>query len=107
MKRAKSPADIPEGKHYQVIVFNIESVYIEGDERSRSAPGHGYPAHTDTFETNEIWVTEDVDDWTKKVSELSTDPQSKHWYNKPKSFVALVVEKKAKIKTEVIVSINN
>lgn len=30
-------------------VLYEESEYIEGDERSRTNPGHGYPAHTRTY----------------------------------------------------------
>jgi hypothetical protein len=28
-------------------VIHIERIYHEGDERSRTHPGHGYPAHTE------------------------------------------------------------
>lgn len=30
----------------QFAAIYTESTYIEGDERSRTNPGHGYPAHT-------------------------------------------------------------
>lgn len=33
----------PKEKHYAAIEF--DSVWIEGDERSRTHPGHGYPGH--------------------------------------------------------------
>jgi len=39
--------DIPSGECW-VIVKN-QSVHFEGDERSRTAPGHGYPAHTNQY----------------------------------------------------------
>lgn len=35
---------IPTEPHYAALV--TKSTYIPGDERSRQAPGHGYPAHT-------------------------------------------------------------
>lgn len=31
-------------------VIESYSIYHEGDERSRTNPGHGYPAHTETVE---------------------------------------------------------
>jgi hypothetical protein len=37
-------ADVPTGEHYLVVVFGTETVHIPGDERSRTSPGHGYPA---------------------------------------------------------------
>lgn len=38
--------------------------YVEGDERSRTNPGHGYPAHTDTFqEFKEFSDRESLETW--------------------------------------------
>jgi hypothetical protein len=36
-------AKMPKEPHFAIIRFG--STYIEGDERSRTNPGHGYPAH--------------------------------------------------------------
>ena len=41
------PSDIPKEDHFAIIDSN--SVYIPGDERSRTNPGHGYPASTEYF----------------------------------------------------------
>lgn len=41
-----SDSEIMAGPHW-AIVSNV-SVHHEGDQRSRDAPGHGYPAHTTT-----------------------------------------------------------
>ena len=42
---AHQPNDVPEnGPHYAILEFS--SFHVEGDQRSRDAPGHGYPAHT-------------------------------------------------------------
>lgn len=46
MKYCNDKQDIPKGEHYAVLVFG--SIHIPGDERSRTAPGHGYPEHTET-----------------------------------------------------------
>lgn len=40
-------AQIPEGEHWAIL--EQHSMTIPGDERSRQAPGHGYPEHTETF----------------------------------------------------------
>lgn len=53
---AHSPEDIPKDKHLAIIEFG--SIYIEGDERSRTAPGHGYPARTES--TTEYRVFRDA-----------------------------------------------
>lgn len=57
MKRVKGPNDVPNEPHFAVILYGTRSVHIPGDERSRTNPGHGYPAHTDTFDDIEHWVT--------------------------------------------------
>lgn len=31
------------------VIVKDEAVHYEGDERSRTHPGHGYPEHTDRF----------------------------------------------------------
>lgn len=41
-KTVDTLADIPHSQHYAI--FSIRSIYIPGDERSRTCPGHGYPA---------------------------------------------------------------
>jgi len=44
MRYVRSLDNIPDGEHY--VAFLDEKVNIPGDERSRTNPGHGYPAHT-------------------------------------------------------------
>lgn len=45
-------------------ILHPESIQIPGDERSRTNPGHGYPAHTvhnwrlEVFDTQELWRAE-------------------------------------------------
>lgn len=46
MKYVHSPSDIPDEAHIAALVFG--SIHIPGDERSRTHPGHGYPASTET-----------------------------------------------------------
>lgn len=50
--------DIPRTASW-AILQNL-AVYHEGDERSRQAPGHGYPAHTDNYVTVMEVFTDEV-----------------------------------------------
>lgn len=43
--------NIPQGQHYAALLFESQSIYHEGDERSRTHPGHGYPAYTEYIDT--------------------------------------------------------
>lgn len=57
LKRVKGPADVPNEPHFAVIIYGVRSIYIPGDERSRTNPGHGYPGGTERFDDIEHWVT--------------------------------------------------
>ena len=43
------PEKLPKEKHFAALVLKSHSVHHEGDERSRTNPGHGYPAYTETI----------------------------------------------------------
>ncbi len=43
----------------QFLALYETSTYIEGDERSRTHPGHGYPGHTETNNTYKEFATEE------------------------------------------------
>jgi len=45
MKWCHSIGEIPSGPHYAIL--EQRSISIPGDERSRTHPGHGYPASTE------------------------------------------------------------
>lgn len=46
MKTITSKEDFPKAAHLAVVLFS--SRWVEGDERSRTDPGHGYPAHSES-----------------------------------------------------------
>ncbi len=55
---------------YLVIIWKTRTIYHEGDERSRTYPGHGYPAHTETIEEPELYrcrTVQDVEEVAKKA----------------------------------------
>lgn len=58
----KAPNDFPSGEIYALLVPEI--THVPGDERSRTSPGHGYPAHNVhnwsivIYNTKEEWIEE-------------------------------------------------
>jgi hypothetical protein len=65
-----TPAEVPRGPHYLLIVFETYAIHHEGDERSRVAPGHGYPAYGESVSTPLIYATEDKSEMLTRVREL-------------------------------------
>jgi len=56
---------IPDGEHY-VALTNV-STSIPGDERSRTNPGHGYPAHTENSMKMVVFTdAEEMKEWVRK-----------------------------------------
>ncbi len=51
------PNDVPRVEHWAII--RGSSVFIEGDESSRTNPGHGYPAENKPVVEYEAYLTED------------------------------------------------
>jgi len=88
-------SDIPKTAHY--VIIKMDSVFIPGDERSRQAPGHGYPEHTKYFP--EMRVTTNKANWEQEVAEeLAKDP-------KQEKFVAYFVPRVAEVTMEVKVKV--
>jgi hypothetical protein len=63
MKLVERPADVPSGQHYMVLVFEKRYIHHEADERSRTAPGHGYPEYVEEVQSYRCYVTEDREDY--------------------------------------------
>lgn len=104
MKTAKAPSDIPSGHHYAILVFKSQSVFIPGDERSRTHPGHGYPERTENYDTFEYHFTEDKEEW---VNEIQTRERvNRVSVNYRQQYAAIEVAAKASIKMEVVVGVS-
>ena len=56
-KYVGSAADVPKVEHYAI--FESDSYYTEGDERSRTHPGHGYPGGTTQIIKYEAYLTKE------------------------------------------------
>ncbi len=87
---------IPKEPHWAIITTS--SIYIEGDERSRSSPGHGYPSRTETTINYQAFT--DEAQWKAEVVRKSTPIQ----WGSPTPFVAMKVIPAA-IETSINVSV--
>lgn len=62
MKWIHNKDEVPKEPHFAIIEFS--TYYVEGDERSRTCPGHGYPGHSENkaeyiaFDTEAEWKGE-------------------------------------------------
>jgi len=75
-----NPNQIPQVKHWAIVEGS--SYTTEGDQRSRDAPGHGYPASTNYFIEYRAFLSEE--DWKAEIDVLM-----KSSYRK--SFRAMIV----------------
>ncbi len=90
-----NPKDIPEGPHFAIIEF--KEIHIPGDERSRTHPGHGYPASTESVHVYEAYTSRT--EWEKEVSDRTKAALP----GRPK-FVAIEANRvKVELKVDVIV----
>jgi len=81
--------NIPDEEHWAIIT--VDRIYIPGDERSRTNPGHGYPEHyeeTINYRSFTSWT-----DFCNEVTQLT---------NRNKKFKAVSV-KPLKVETTVTV----
>jgi hypothetical protein len=88
MRKVNSP-DVPVD-HYAIIVF--DTIYIPGDERSRTNPGHGYPESTENRAN--YYVTTNKAEWEAEII---------RYQNFKINFLAITA-KKAEIKTTITIN---
>jgi len=77
MLSLKSLSDYPKEAKYLLIKFSVQSIYHEGDERSRSNPGHGYPAYTETLHTSEVFAFMDQSSLEVELQRLYTENRTR------------------------------
>lgn len=62
MKYVSDESGFPKQTHFAVLVF--DSIFVPGDERSRTHPGHGYPEHTESVVKYIVFDSkEDLEKW--------------------------------------------
>jgi len=70
-----SKKEVPEGEHYAILIFG--QINIPGDERSRTHPGHGYPAHM--VSNIEYRAFTKKEDWEAEIVSMEKDPHHKKY----------------------------
>ncbi len=86
---------LPKGKKLYAIATS-GSIYVPGDERSRTNPGHGYPGGSEPV--IELKVTEDEEAWKLEIAEMKTSS----YYQKPfRAFIIQPVEIDVSVSVEV------
>jgi hypothetical protein len=103
MIRVNGPSNIPKGEHYQVAVYKTTSVYHEGDERSRTNPGHGYPAYTEKISNFEQWITTDEKELKEFIDSL--ERKIKEAWSSAFTYSVVKVAKKIEVKFETVVNL--
>lgn len=90
MKQVKIPDDIPNGKHYLVIEF------------TKVTESSGWGTENDTrVLAPTIYVTDNHDDWLQHIGAMV---KGRNAYHEQVPYVALKVEGKAKIETQIKVA---
>lgn len=87
-------SDIPDVEHYAII--QSETVHIPGDERSRTNPGHGYPAEDVETISYRVFMRHQRKEWEAEIEKMTNRPFVK--------FKALHV-RPAEITTKTIISV--
>lgn len=59
MVKVKSPTDLPNGTLFLLIIFRVQHVHHEADQRSKDFPGHGYGEYTESIEAPEMFAFSD------------------------------------------------
>lgn len=97
----KTLQDFPTGECFLIQVYEHRTIEHEGDERSRTNPGHGYPAWTEKLLLVRQFVTKYQSEWNKKIQELyQADPErtdiiifsTKRWGAQPRVQVDVRLE---------------
>jgi hypothetical protein len=98
VRRVDSKVDVPIGHHYAVIIYKTIHIYHEGDERSRTNPGHGYPAYDEQIASCEHYVTEEKEDFENFVKSLHSKNE--------KDFIFFEVFALGKLEVKIDVGVN-
>lgn len=98
MKQVKKTSDVPQGPHFCVLVYDDRTIHHEGDERSRTHPGHGYPAYDEVISSVEHWVSVDEAETLAFVKRLEMPDV---YGRRSKPYVVLKVEQKLAVLTQI------
>ncbi len=68
----------PTAPHFAVIVFKTSTIHHEGDERSRTHPGHGYPAWTESINSIDYIpfnTQKELETWVLRAETINPKPK--------------------------------
>ena len=71
---------------------------VMSDERSRTNPGHGYPAYTETKEVIKLYPTRQL--WEEQIEKLANPS-----FGTPKKFTAIIY-REVEVQKKVIIKID-
>lgn len=103
LARVEKPEQMPIGEHWAILIFEVKTVYVEGDERSRLAPGHGYPAHTDSYNSFQYWACRDRQAMEDALEYMRSE-QEKNVYQEKKPYT-VIRARPAAVKTTIKVEV--
>jgi hypothetical protein len=90
-----SKEDMPKVEHWAI--FRFESISIPGDERSRQAPGHGYPAHNEAVVKYEAYF--DKAEWEAALLAIESTA-----FSKPSYMAARIIPANVQVKLKIDVN---
>lgn len=97
MKRIKQAQDMPADTTHVLLVFKQRTIAHEGDERSRTAPGHGYAAWDETVNICEVYARQcDEADFQYEVEAL---------YAKSPNIVVLNIASASRVHSRVVIEV--
>lgn len=64
---------VPQSPHFQILVFG--SIYVPGDERSRTNPGHGYPASNEPTISLQVFTLNQHAEFEAEVARLERNKE--------------------------------
>jgi len=68
--KLKKPQDMTKEHQFLLIVFKTTKYHVEGDERSKTNPGHGYPEHIDEIDSTETYAFENKQELEAELLKL-------------------------------------
>jgi hypothetical protein len=97
-KHVGVPSDFPENEHWVILTYSL--IHIPGDERSRTCPGHGYPAEDKNIVNYDVYFDEKK--WKDQISYLEATNATSYSKTRYSAFKAVP----AKIKTSIEITID-
>lgn len=68
MTTVSQKSDFPDGE--QLMILTFDTIHVPGDERSRTNPGHGYPASTERVVRCQVFTSRTA--WEAEILRLET-----------------------------------